>query len=83
MSFASPPSSSHVEFLDCFVRGNGFLRPGRVDSALEMLNLGVDRFTQQSQQCSPSKTTLLFGVNNHLYLDCARLLDAFEHAYAI
>ena len=68
------PGRLGVELLDGFVRGEGFIA-SRVDRlCFEMLNLGTDRFTQPSQQRSPSKTTPLFGANNHLHLDCAPVL---------
>ena len=43
----------------------------------EMFNLGVDRFTQPYQQHSPAKTTPLFGVNIHLYLDWEPVLGVW------
>ena len=77
MSFAVAgllPCRLGVELLDGFVRGKRFIA-SRVDRlSFKMLNLGVDRFTQPSQQRSPAKTTPLFGVNNHLYLDWAPVL---------
>ena len=65
-----------IELLEGFVRGKLFVASvqGRWDLRHQVLHLGVDRFAQPSQHRSPSKTTELFGVNKHLYLDCARVL---------
>ena len=77
------PRRLGVEFLDGFVRGKRFIA-SRVDRlCFKMLNLGVDRFTQPSLQRSPSKKTPLFGVNNHLYLDCAPVLGVWLQIFQV